>query len=211
MKKHQQWPFEFPLHSMIAGRLRRSTRTTSTRMRMTTQHLKDQILHRKHWKGLSRIYKSLNVDLHTIPKYTCLRCLAKSTEKPPPLCCHKHYQRTSKNQSVRRTVCRGCSQTDLSEELIASTGEWGKCIESWSRNVKVRMQLRQLPSALFLLILQLVAGIENGGPSEENSVIKFVPKVSGGKTTMRRRGESKAGECTLEMFSNNSAAYWACR
>ena len=74
------------------------------------------------------------------------------------------------------------------------------------------MQLRQPSSALFLLILQLVAGIENGGSSEETSAIKFVPKVSGGKTTMRRRDEkSEAGECTLEMFSNNSAAYWACR
>ena len=75
----------------------------------------------------------------------------------------------------------------------------------------MRMQLRQPSSALFLLILQLVAGIENGGSSEETSAIKFVPKVIGGKTTMRRIGESEAGECTLEMFSNNSAAYWACR
>ena len=80
------------------------------------------------------------------------------------------------------------------------------------------MQLGRLPSALLLLILQLVAGIENGGNIrdvfKETFAIKdeFFPKVSGGKTTMRRRDEkSEAGECTLEMFSNNSAAYWACR
>merc|ERR1719234_2580360 len=78
------------------------------------------------------------------------------------------------------------------------------------------MQFKQFPSELLLLILQLVAGIENDGNIQDffkktsAGNDDFVPKVSGGKTTMRRRGELEAGECTLEMFSNNSAAYWAC-
>ena len=82
---------------------------------------------------------------------------------------------------------------------------------------KERMQFKQFPSKLLLLILQLVAGIENDGNIQdffkETSAGNddFVPKVSGGKTSMTRRGDSEAGKCTLEMFSNNSAAYWACR
>ena len=69
---------------MIAGRLRQSTRTTSTRMRTTTQHLKDQILHHKHWKGLSRIYKKLECGSLYNPEIHLFAMLGQVHRKATP-------------------------------------------------------------------------------------------------------------------------------
>ena len=85
--------------------------------------------------------------------------------------------------------------------------------------MKVRMQLPQVLLLVLPLVarsvnggnvpdLSNVARVVNGGNLPDFSNVEFAPKVS---LTRRRGGESEEGKCTLEMFSNNSAAYWACR
>ena len=84
--------------------------------------------------------------------------------------------------------------------------------------MKVRMQLPQVLLLVLPLVAQGVNGgnvpdlsnvarVVNGGNLPDFSKVEFAPKVS----LTSRSGESEEGKCTLEMFSNNSAAYWACR
>ena len=67
-------------------------------------------------------------------------------------------------------------------------------------------------SQLLLFLLPLVAGNKNGGSIQDFSTGKdeLAAKVVEGKAMMRGEREAE-GKCTLQMFSNNSAAYWACR
>ena len=64
----------------------------------------------------------------------------------------------------------------------------------------------QLLSQYLPLLLQLVATrIVTGGNIQDFSAsnVELSPKVSS--------SERDEGKCTLEMFQNNSAAFWACR
>ena len=81
------------------------------------------------------------------------------------------------------------------------------------RSEKIRMLFSLL---LPFLLLQAVGGQEDasGGNTgfklEEpsNSKDEFAPNVG---ITVRKNDKSELGKCTRAMFSNNSAAYWACR
>ena len=61
----------------------------------------------------------------------------------------------------------------------------------------------QLPSQYLPLLLQLVATRIVTGGNFSASNVELSPKVSS--------SEMDEGKCTLEMFQNNSAAFWACR
>ena len=67
-------------------------------------------------------------------------------------------------------------------------------------------------SQFLLLLFRVIVPIVNGGniPDFSADNVEFAPKVTFGRA-MTRREEREEGKCTLEMFSNNSAAYWACR
>ena len=83
------------------------------------------------------------------------------------------------------------------------------------RSEKIRMLLN-VSLLLPFLLLQAVGGHEDasGGNTgfklEEpsNSKDEFAPNVG---ITVRKNDKSELGKCTRAMFSNNSAAYWACR
>ena len=174
----------FVKRSMFSGKQKQNTRTTITKTRTTTRP-KDQILLREHFTGRITFVQSRN-------KFVCN---ARS-------CPHK--SRPSLATNIIRESVVICSPTHIGETL-------------WSKEWGVKRMLLNVSLLLPFLLLQAVGGQEDaaaGGNTgfklEEpsNSKDEFAPNVG---ITVRKNDMSELGKCTRAMFSNNSAAYWACR